>query len=365
MSAVKTALLWLAALVVAALVLRRLRRGDRVVLKGRLSPRLVRMVAVVVVWLGWQPGDAHAAPDPRCDTLPSAPATDGAQGGDQVKDAPTARRVIAPRRPPVDLTCEPGAEAALIEGHVNRTASQRAAALFQVARVLAEKARLEPVDLATLRDLYRDADRRAVEHEAVIAALAEVGPPVFRPWMSKAAPPPGWRDTPSAPPGFRAALDKALQTASAGTWDSEATLPLELVSGASAHHQAPLDARPALIRYGQPVPLSDGARLTLRRLDIVRAGERPLVARHPLLGEITVPAGGALTAWNLPRHLSPAGKGVVAELVAAAGACDRRAQASLMRVLPAAHEAIREALATPGTTPGQPALRLILALFDE
>src|SRR5690606_11882218 len=151
---------------------------------------------------------------------------------------------------------------------------------------LASQARLEPVDLATLSDLYRDADRRAVEHEAVVAALAEVGPPVFRPWMSKAGPPPGWRDRPSAPAGFRAALDKALQTATAGTWDSEATLALQLVSGASGHPRASLDARPALVRHGQRFELGDGAHVTLRRLDILHAWERPLVVRHPLLGEI-------------------------------------------------------------------------------
>src|SRR5437763_4083455 len=58
--------LWVAAIVVAVVVLRRVRRGKPVVLSGRWSPRLVRMVVVVLVVLGVgdeaRPPEAAAAP---------------------------------------------------------------------------------------------------------------------------------------------------------------------------------------------------------------------------------------------------------------------------------------------------------------
>src|SRR5688572_3304693 len=58
--------LWVVAVVLAVLVLRRVRRGKPVVLAGRWSPRVVRMVVVVLVVLGVgeeaRLPDASAAP---------------------------------------------------------------------------------------------------------------------------------------------------------------------------------------------------------------------------------------------------------------------------------------------------------------
>src|SRR5262245_38181601 len=45
-------LLWAAAIIVAVVILRRVRRGKPVVLTGKWSPRLVRMIAVVLVVVG-------------------------------------------------------------------------------------------------------------------------------------------------------------------------------------------------------------------------------------------------------------------------------------------------------------------------
>src|SRR5262245_4343213 len=53
--------LWVVAVVVALVVLRRIRRGKPVVLTGRWSPMLVRMVAVVLVVLG--AGDEATTPE--------------------------------------------------------------------------------------------------------------------------------------------------------------------------------------------------------------------------------------------------------------------------------------------------------------
>src|SRR4051812_22302166 len=53
-------ILWIAALVIAIVILRRVRRGRKVVLTGRFSPKLVRMIVVVLVILGV--GDERQTP---------------------------------------------------------------------------------------------------------------------------------------------------------------------------------------------------------------------------------------------------------------------------------------------------------------
>lgn len=350
MNALKTALLWLAALVVVAFVIRRLRRHDRTLLTGRWSPRFVRMLAILIVWFGWRPEEAQARPDPSCTSLPAL--------------EPPATTPFAPARPPLVVSALVDDDAELIRHHVQRVAEHRTASQFQLARELASRRELSPVDRATLTDLFRDADRRAVLHEAVILALAEVGPPVFRPWMSKAAPPPGWRDTPEAPPDFRPALERALRRATAGTWETEATLALEVVSGFSYDHRVGLDAAAALIRHGRAHPLYPTT-LNLGRLDIIVAADLPLVFKHASLGTLTVPPGHILTAWNAPSYLEADARRHIARLIERALACERAAQATLSTLLPAAHQAIREALTAPRAGPGQPGLRLLLTLFDE
>jgi hypothetical protein len=270
-----------------------------------------------------------------------------------------------PKRPPFDPATLVERDAILIKHHVDRLAEHRTATLFQLARDLASRPQLTPVELLTLIDLFRDADRRAVLHEAVIKALAEVGPPVFRPWMSKAAPPPGWRDTPEAPPQFRPALERALAAVTSGTWESESTLTLEVVSGVSRHFRGDPEKQASLIRHGQRHRL-ELYTFNLTRLDIVTAStDAPLVLKHPTLGTLTIPPGHVLTAWNAPTYLAEPAIKHVASLVAAASKCERAAQAALLQVLPAAHSAIRTSLTAPRATPGQPALRLMLTLFDE
>src|SRR5262245_47218190 len=55
-------LLWTLALVVALGVLWRLWRGKPIVMRGRWTPRFVRMVAVFLVFLGIGAGKSDAAP---------------------------------------------------------------------------------------------------------------------------------------------------------------------------------------------------------------------------------------------------------------------------------------------------------------
>ena len=68
--------LWVVAIVVAVLILRRVRRGKPVVLAGRWSPRLVRMIAVVLVVARGRAKKRHAGGVGRPAKLPVRPADD-------------------------------------------------------------------------------------------------------------------------------------------------------------------------------------------------------------------------------------------------------------------------------------------------
>ncbi|GMV42484.1 MAG: hypothetical protein AMXMBFR64_42000 [Myxococcales bacterium] len=416
MSGLRDAVLWVAAVGIA-LVVWRLRRGRLLV--GRLSPRLVRMVAVVLVALGVGPGEAAGAePDPEaCRTLPEgSPAVSGAQDvplagvvpaaiatpgeaqrtfvvtrlaregawarskqaldaleqspsdalTDEAKAALARLDVGGIARPPLNLVAREWT--ALVEGapSVERLlaaldATEAAGtydgwvvgALFRRSASAARD--LKAADGAALATLYGRLEGHARVDDAALKALAVVGPVEQRPWMSKAMRPMELRGFPDLvpPPTLGAELKKAFPAATAGTWRTEATLPLRVTS-------APSGA--VLLRRGESLKLKAGALVVLGRLDVlvVPAGG-PLVLEHARLGAITVPPDRAVTAWDLPSLLGPEAQATVAKWIADAATCDTAAQRSLRLALPATHEALRSA----GDSKGAPAMRLILALFDR
>ncbi len=335
MSRLETAALWIAALGLAAFLIMRVGRRERLLLDGRISPRLVRMVAVLVVAFGWRPADAHAAEPPpdACQTIPppAAPPPPG-----DLFDPPRAPlgRADLERAHPADPHFAR-------EAHAHFTAARRAA----------------PAELASL--LAR-ADRAARFDDARLMTIREVGQPVFRPWMSKAGRPVGYEEI-QIPKGFHEVFGKKLAVATGGTWHSEGTIDLAIVTSSGA----------SLVRAGVSTPLPEGKTIRLRRFDLIQAGNGPLTLRHADLGELVVPAGQLVASWHLPRHLGAQGRAKVDALVRRAGACDAAAQRELEWILPAAHEAIASAIATPipegivDPLRGRAALRLLLALYLE
>src|SRR5262249_2955166 len=113
--------LWVVAVVVAVMILRRVRRGKPVVLTGTWSPRVVRMIAVVLVVLGV--GDEARMPETTAapaklpvrstdDDLPKAITAETIrtwlilhqQGGDfAMRDAALARALASGKPPAVVL----------------------------------------------------------------------------------------------------------------------------------------------------------------------------------------------------------------------------------------------------------------------
>lgn len=200
---------------------------------------------------------------------------------------------------------------------------------------------------------------RIERHLRIVHALAlgqaSVGPIEFSAWRSKAGPPRGWTRI-TVPTGLVAAARAAFEKgADAGTWASEATLELAVVSG---------DVRQ--IERASETWILVGGSLWLRRLDVVRVSTAT-VLRHPALGELRLPAGAELTAWNVAQFLDADGRAWVQGRVRAALDGESRAVTELEAVLPAAHAAIRAALAGDGRELGERAapLRMVLQAFDE
>ena len=211
---------------------------------------------------------------------------------------------------------------------------------------------LRPAPVALLARIER---HLRIVH-ALTMAQASTGPLEFSAWRSKAGPPPGWQRL-RVPPGLVAAAREAFkQGADAGTWESEASLELTVARG-----------EVVLIKRAGETRIAAGAPLRLRRLDVVRA-PAAAVLRHPTLGELALPAGAELGAWNVAQFLDRAARAWVQGRLRAVLDGEATAVTELEAVLPAAHEAIRAALAdaegreTGGRTA---ALRLLLQAFDE
>ncbi len=211
---------------------------------------------------------------------------------------------------------------------------------------------LRPAPVALLARIER---HLRIVH-ALVLGQASTGPLEFSAWRSKAAPPPGWTKL-HVPPGLVAAAREAFkQGADAGTWEAEAKLELTVARG-----------EPVLVRRAAATKLAAGAPLRLRRLDVVRA-PAAVVLRHPTLGELQLPAGAELTAWNVARFLDAAGRAWVQGRLRAALDGESAALTELEAVLPAAQEAIRAAVveAEARDTGGRAAaLRMLLQAYDE
>lgn len=188
---------------------------------------------------------------------------------------------------------------------------------------------------------------------ALVVGQTVTGPLEFSAWRSKAGPPRGWTGV-TVPPGLAAAARDSFEDGvDAGTWDSEAALELTVVRG-----------QPRLLRRDGAAIVAVGAALRLRRLDVVRA-DAAVVLRHASLGELTLPAGGELTAWNVGDRLGSVARARVQVQVEQALAGDESALTALESILPAAHAAIRVGVAAKPNAPGAAGLRMLLTGFDE
>lgn len=203
---------------------------------------------------------------------------------------------------------------------------------------------------------------RLESHARMVVAItrtrAELGPVVFAPWRSKAAPPKGYQAL-QIPPGFVERVGRHYPRAAAGEWNEEASVRLTLETRGEA----------TLIRRGQRIGLGDGDPLTFRRLDMIEApADAPLVLHQRQTGlTVVIPSGRTIGPRELPRFLDDPSRETIDAWVEAARTGQREAAVKLEWTLPLAHEAIRGALDGAGEGGDEPAgpLPTLLMLYDR
>jgi hypothetical protein len=396
--------LWVAAIVVAVVVLRRVRRGKPVVLTGRWSPRLVRMVAVVLVVLG--PGDERLAPEAHAfpvrlppaagADLPASVNAESVQGW-LVENQPANRFAAAKRHllqaaSGQKLTTAdralanqyanrlPAGARALLVADVQAAEAGKAAPAATDADLVAALDELEKAgkfdhalnaylwrkavgpakDPARRVELFDRVRRHARLTDALLKAYAQVQPVMLSPraWMSKAGPrPEDYRAEQAAVADILKVFAKELPTIDEGTWKRDGIALLKPVAGSPA---------PVLIRAGHERALPADESTRFGRLDLLRTGDKPAVVGHDWLGKIELPANRLVSAHDLPELLSKDSTKKLDETVHQALTTNSEDAADrLERCLAVSHEAIRVGLKELPNAKGAPRLRLILSLFDD
>jgi hypothetical protein len=189
---------------------------------------------------------------------------------------------------------------------------------------------------------------------AITLAKGRLGPVHYQPWMSKAAPPAGYRAL-RLPEGFGLEVMRQFNTAAAGTWHDEATARLIAeTTGEGA----------LLLRRGESLKLTSGDGLTFRRFDMLRAPDDAPLHLHDRQIDLAlhIPAGTTVGPRELSGYLTPASRQTVDRLVAAARAGDRDASIKLEWALPLTHDAIRRSIAETPEDAGP--LPMLLMLYD-
>jgi hypothetical protein len=411
--------LWAAALIVALAVIWRLWRGRNIVLRDRFSPKFVRMVVVVLVLFG-AGMDSQAAElprrgvanddsrsrvntPPRNETIPnildertvvawryfSNPLSSWAETkrslivlenlsgkpdarvqkrlDDAVRHLPKKFRAIVAAeveaakvgRPRPTVTAEKIGEALAQLESGGCFDNWAMAYLWRKTAQLPQTRGDNARDSEKVAKLFAAFGRHARLANTMIRAEAWVKPPVFRPWRSKAAPPPSYRQRESE---IQASLLKAAvriyPSTNIDTWQSEATVVFAIDK----------DSTPAtLIRAGKRQPLTPGKTVRLGRLDLIEtpSGKAPVVLEHDWLGSVELPPGCTLTVWDLPKLLPTEALDKSKRASAAALKDDEQAVQRLERTLPLCHPTIRAALIQSPKATGAPRLRTILTLFDD
>jgi hypothetical protein len=410
-----TLFLWILALVVALGVLWRIYRGKPVILRGRWTPRVLRMTAVLMVLFGLGAEKAGAAPVPVKDSkgkveeeLPPTvtaqvlqqwialhqPASEWTQykhqytlllqrGGKPTEAEANALELMTRTLPPKLRGLMLADVKALVEGKRSANATPRE--LIAVLNEAEEKGFLDPWLTAhlwrktegagdagerkPLIDLMARLHRHARLANAAIACKFQVRPIMNPPmaWGGKVGRPPQWQQQQifnqlaliqnQAIDSLKT-LKATYAKADIGTWQKDALTLLGIEKGS-----APV----TLIRAGTAgMPLSEGG-IRLGRLDLLETtpGDKPALLLHPVLGRITIPAGKLVSVWDLPRHLSETSRDALKKYVKDALAGNEKAAQQIELMLPFAQPFLREGLKETPAAEGAPRLRLILTQFDD
>ncbi len=398
---------WIVAVLVALMILRRVRRGKPVVLTGRWSPRVVRMIAVVLVVVGVdeQPlPDATAAPAKlpirgQDDQLPATikPYTIETwlivhQENSRYAVARQALVRALAGRPLTDKQLTNAKDyAGYLRGTIQKLVLADLAAIAEKKPLPAasdadlraaldelekngqfdhvwnaylwRKASAEPKDMAVRIELFARIRQHARITDALIRAYAQVKPLMQPPraWGSKAGPKPGDMGAIKA---YQASLtdmlkaaNDVLPTTDEGTWKRDGVALIKPIAGSPA---------PMLIRAGKERTMPTEVSTRFGRLDLLKTGDNAASINHEWLGKIDLPANKLISVWDLPNLLPDAAKQKLdAAVLDALKNNSEDAADRLERCLAISHEAIRAGLKELPKAKGAPRLRLILTLFDD
>ncbi len=404
--------------VLATVVLWRMTTGRRTTLRGRWSPRVLRLVAtlvVVVVGVGATASDARAGEGDRRgrrgDDDPS-PATDPAATADDrlpetVTEAaiavwrqrtgrirsdliPTIARQLGRLESGAALEAKEierlralggacGKElGALLLGHIDATLAGEPLPVVSEATLLGAIAASELrglIDPWMSAYLWRRCARledgadvprvlARLEVNARVAAVliranAKVAVPYnARAWMSKAGPRREDRIREAeAGAAMLVAARELFASTDAGTLAREATVSLRV---------ADAGAGITIRRGGRVITPAAGDVIRLGRLDAIEvAPGAPAAVEHIWLGDLILPTGRTLSVFDLPDVLPDATAARIDDAVTRALDDDIDAADRLELVLPFAHRAIEAGLRERPDAPGAARLRSVLAVFDE
>jgi hypothetical protein len=403
-------LVWLVVLILAIGVLWRLWCGRPVVLRGRWAPRILRVVAILLVAVGAQGEEAPAAPDPLAGSSKKAEAAEPLPGvvtarsleGWLVLQEPTspwsrfkqayvrAQTSAAPagtfQAAQLQARALPPRLRTLVEADLAARSAGKPVPAVRTEELTAALDQLEQLGYydhwlnaylwrrsATANEergkerieLYGRLERHARLVNTLLRAQALIRPVLEPPraWMSKAGPSKiqrnQWQaDRQKALGDLLGAAKVLYRTADSGTWLREGLAVLTV---------AKQSAIAKLVRAGHEETGQPGETLRFHRLDLLvtRAGERPVVLEHAWLGKMTLPAGRVVSVWELPAYLSKDARQQTDAAIKDALDGDDQAAARLEQALPLVHDDLRRALALAPHAKGAPRLRLILSLFDD
>lgn len=416
--------LWVGATLVAVVIVYRIWRRKPVLLRGKLGPRVLRMVAILLVMFGLgvddRPIQAAQPPGvPQGGRVPAAadvpaplPEITIAQIDQWLAhqrlpaenaDVPVfanwrffkglyARLQTTPNAPDAArlrdllraaLKQLPPAFAALIEADLKaweagKEPPQRSAKeLLDVLKVMHENAFFDPWLISYLwrhtTPLDATKDPQAVEvltqlarqvriTHALVRAHAQVKPADIGPraWMSKAGPGPNFTRF-----GFHRPTLNELGKVYADE-ASKINLGPWQQDGVALFTMPAKGAMPVLLREGKKVDLKPGEVVRLGRLDALQipAGQ-DVTIEHEVFGKLRLPGGQTLLVWDIARLLDDANRAAVNKVVRAALDGKDEAARQIEQALPLTQRALREELKRQPGAPGGAKMRLVLTLFDD
>jgi hypothetical protein len=407
-----TPLLWILALIVGIMIAWRIWRGKPVILKGRWSPKFVRMVVFVLVMLGIGLEGQESNIKPRVDVQ-------GTQQGDNLSDVFPSE--ITPHV--IEFWSELGIWSKFSHPESSWFSFKQDMALAAHLFYKADSHMLFPRGLSKMPEkfrtfvmsdldnwrggshyfplhenkevlevldemeakgyydnwlnayLWRRSEKPDIElyarfhrHARIVNALMKARSEVElwkpKPWISKSAPPQGNGEKMQlAEAKYQKDLEKILEnakklypSADVGTWEKDGAVLLTLGKNSESV---------TLIRGGKRKLIFPNETFRFGRLDLIETGKTPSELRNTHLGSFKLHENQLLNVFSLGSSISSEGSAKRRELIDRAVQGDEKSAEVIETILPLLYHDLNYQMDYVRGGKGAPRLRLILSLFDD